>query len=244
MSRYRVFLVPFDSIGLKVVGKSYAASDDYETHTVVHELTHQMMHDWLEILPPWVVEGTAEYAGVLPLKVGKFRVSAAKTGLKDYLDFLRRRTTTGVPVPYPLEELFTITPQGWNDVLATNPQMSARLYFTSYLLVYYFMHLDGQGDGQLFVKYFRTVDEARRQVTAYEKAMEAFLKQPGVEVFPDGSFRYPAGMELPQKPEFMRSQEALAEYQKQTLQILLNGRTEAELMKDIRSAYMRLGIKL
>ena len=39
--------------------------------------------------------------------------------------------------------------------------MSHRLYFTSYLLVYYFMQLDGAGDSQRFVRYFREITEAR-----------------------------------------------------------------------------------
>lgn len=238
-----LFLVPFSSIGLKVVGKSYAKDDNFDTQTLVHELTHQMMHNWLALLPPWVIEGTAEYTGILPLKSGRFRVSAAKTGLKDYLDQLKR-SRGGVPDPYPLEELFTITPKKWFEALTTDPQMSGRLYFTSYLLVYYFMHLDGKGDRQLFIKYFREVDVVRKEVEAYELALAEFKKLPGVEVLPDGSYRWTGDLKAPQAPSVYTSAEALDEYQHRTLQILLNGRTEAELMKEIRAAYARLGIRL
>lgn len=242
MGREKVFLVPFESIGLKTVGKSYAKDDDFDTSTLVHELTHQMMHFWLRYLPQWVVEGTAEYTGMLPLKVGRFRVSAAKSGLKDHLDHLQK--TGGVPEPYPLEELFPITNERWNEILTSNREMSRRLYFTSYLLVYYFMHLDGEGDGQLFVRYFREVGKARKEVEDYFMAVDEFKKQPGVEVLPDGRYRGPADLKHPEPPAILESDAAQDEFQKRTLAILLNGRSEAELMKQIRAAYAKLGIRL
>jgi hypothetical protein len=239
-----LFMVPFESIGVKTVGKSYAKDDDFETHTMVHELTHQMMHSWLRLLPQWIVEGTAEYTGNLPLKTGKFRVSAAKTGLKDYLDYLKNDTRDGVPEPYPLEKLFPISNEEWNHILESDPRSSGRLYFTSYLLVYYFMHLDGKGDGQLFARYFREVGAVRSEAEKYRKELDEFLKLPGVEVRPDGSYRWPGNLKHPAKPAVVATPEALAEFQKKTLYILLDGRIETDLMKQIRSAYTKLGIRL
>lgn len=243
-SRDEMFMVPFESIGVKLVGKSFAKDENFETHTLVHELTHQMMHFWMDYLPQWVVEGTAEYTGTLPLRTGNFRVSAAKNGLKDYIEFLKKRTTAGVPEPYPLEKLFPITNEQWNEVLADNPRASHQLYFTSYLLVYYFMHLDSKGDGQLMARYFREVGSVRTGAEKFGKEMEEFKKQPGVTVHPDGSFTYRGNMKLPQPPAEIATPEAQAAFQKKTLQILLDGRSEAELMKQIRSAYTKLGIRL
>jgi hypothetical protein len=197
------FYVPFDNIGVKAVGKSYAKDDDFRYDTMVHELTHQMMHFWLGALPQWVVEGTAEYTSTLPLKTGKFRVSAAKNGLKDYTEFLKNRVVGGVPEPYPLEKLFRVTNREWAGILASDPTISRRLYFTSYLLVYYFMHMDGAGDGQRFVRYFREVGEMRKN-----------------------------------NPRLSEEDTAAA------LNILLDGRSEADLMKQIRSGYARVGIRL
>jgi hypothetical protein len=244
MSRTETFLVPFESIGVKLVGKSYAKDEDFDYSTMVHELTHQMMHYWLDLLPQWIVEGTAEYTSTLPLRTGKFRVSAAKNGLKDYTEFLKKRAVGGMPQPYPLEKLFSVTNEEWNEILAGDPSASRRLYFTSYLLVYYFMHLDGQGDGQRFVRYFREVGNARKSVEEYKSAMLAFFKQPGVERLPGGRFRYPDDVTPPSRPPEIATDEASEEFQKKTLQILLDGRSEADLMKQIRSAYARLGIRL
>jgi hypothetical protein len=236
-----LFMVPFESIGVKVLGKSYAKDDDFDYSTLVHELTHQMMHASLPLLPQWVIEGCAEYTSNLPLKTGRFRVSAAKNGLKDYLDFLKKRALHGVPEPYPLDQLFGVSNQQWNSILAQDPLSSRRLYFTSYLLVYYFMHLDGAGDGQRFARFFREVGEPRRVVQEWRKAMEEFKKQPGVEILADGGFRYPGNLTPPPRPAVLESPD---EDQRKLLALLLDDRSEAELMKQIRSAYAKLGIRL
>jgi hypothetical protein len=244
-SRNETFMVPFESIGVKVVGKSFAKDENFDYSTMVHELTHQMMHFWLDLLPQWMVEGTAEYTSTLPLHTGRFRLSAAKNGLKDYAEFLKKRSVGGMPEPYPLEQLFTISNSEWNEAMASDPRgATRRLYFTSYLLVYYFMHLDGKGDGQRIVRFFREVGQVRKQVEDYEKAMGEFLKQPGVTVHPDGSFTYRRNLKLPDKPAIIASPKAQDEFHKKTLEILLDGRSEAELMKQIRSAYAKLAIRL
>ncbi|MDQ3621693.1 MAG: hypothetical protein M3463_04275 [Verrucomicrobiota bacterium] len=230
-SRSEMFMIPFENIGVKVVGKSYAKDEDFDYGTMVHELTHQMMHFWLNSLPQWVVEGTAEYTSTLPLRNGKFRVSAAKGALKNYIDHLKKRIVGGVPDPYPLDQLFSVTNEQWSEILAQDPNASRRLYFTSYLLVYYFMHLDSKGEGQLFTRYFREVGETRKAIEEYRKALEEFKKQPGE-------------MKHPEPPAVLASRETRAEFQKKTLQILLDGRSEAELMKQIRAAYAKLAIRL
>lgn len=244
-SQSETFMVPFESIGVKVVGKSYAKDENFDYSTMVHELTHQMMHHWLNLLPQWMVEGTAEYTSILPMRTGKFRVSAAKNGLKDYAEFLKKRAVGGMPEPYPLEKLFTITNREWNEAMEADPRgATRRLYFTSYLLVYYFMHLDDKGDGQRIVRYFREVGEARKQMDGFKKEFAAFLKQPGVTRLADGRISYPNDVKPPERPAMLTSPEAQEEFQKKTLQILLDGRTEAELMKQIRSAYAKLAIRL
>ena len=237
-----IFVVPFESLGITQLGKSFAKSPDYRSDTLVHELTHQMMHSTLPLLPAWVVEGTAEYTNILPLRFGIFRLSSAKTGLRDYLKSLKSRG--GIPEPYPIEKLFGISPREWSDTLARNPAEARRMYFTSYLLVYYFMHLDGGGDGALFVKYMRAIGKTRRLVEDYRKALADFKKLPGVENLPNGRFRYPNSLTPPQEPEVLSSPEKREAFDKSTLGILLDGRSTAELMKQIRSAYRQVGITL
>ncbi len=238
------FYVPFESIGIKESGKSFTKDDDFDAGTLVHELTHQMMHFWLNALPQWIVEGTAEYTSNLPLKTGKFRVSSAKTGLKDYLDFLKRRVVGGVPTPFPLEKLFTISNEEWGATLAADPMTSRRAYFTSYLLVYYFMHMDGKGDGQRFIHYFREVGEVKYAMEKYRSAVEEFRKNPAVKDLGDGRYSWPSTLKHPAKPADIDTPEAQKAFQTKTLNILLDGRTVDQLLKEIRTAYKKLGITL
>jgi hypothetical protein len=243
-SRKEMFLVPFESIGVKPLGTSFVKSEDFDSSTMVHELTHQMMHFWLDFLPVWVAEGTAEYTSALPLHAGRFRVAGAKTGLKNYLDDLKKRSASGVPEPYPLEKLLNVTNDQWMQTLSQDPTSSHRMYLTSYLLVYYFMHLDGKGDAQRFLRYFREVQGQRKEMEDYRKAMEEFFQKPGVQLKADGSYTYRSDIPHPPKPAFIDSPSAQAASQKKMLAILLDERSEDELMKQIRSAYRQLGIKL
>ncbi len=238
----KLFVVPFESLGIERLGKSFTKSSDYRSDTLVHELTHQMMHPWLEILPQWVIEGTAEYTNAIPLRLGTFKVSSARNGLKDYVASLKARG--GVPEPFPLEKLFGISGKEWSETLARDPKESRRMYFTAYLLVNYFMHMDGKGDGARFVKYMRAVGGALEQVGKFESELAAFKKLPGVEVLPDGRYRWSGSLTPPRAPEILASPEKRAEFEKSTLDVLLNGRTTAELMDQIRTAYRRAGIKL
>ncbi len=241
-SSRKLFIVPFESLGIERLGKSFTKASDYRSDTLVHELTHQMMHAWLDLLPQWVIEGTAEYTNAIPLRVGVFKVSSARNGLKDYVAALK--THDGLPEPFPIEKLFGISGREWSDTLARNPKESHRMYFTAYLLVNYFMHMDGKGDGALFVKYMRSVGKGLKEVEAFQNELEAFKKLPGVEVLPDGRYRWTGSLTPPHEPEILSSPAKRAEFEKSTLDILLNGRTTSELMDQIRSAYRRVGIKL
>ena len=238
----QLFIIPFESLGIRPMGKSYTKSTDYNSDTLVHELTHQMMNAWLPILPQWVVEGTAEYTNILPLRLGVFRVSTAKTGLRDYIDSLKQHGT--VPEPYPLGKLFWMSNEEWNAILAANPAESQSLYFTSYLLVYFFMHLDGSGDGAPFINYLNTVRTEKNKIESYYSQVEAFKKQPGVESLPNGRYRWPAGMQHPEIPKILESEATRNEFEKASLETLLTGRTNEELMDQIRSAYRKLGVRL
>lgn len=243
-SKDECFYVPFESIGIKESGKSYTKDEDFDSSTLVHELTHQMMHFWLYVLPQWIVEGTAEYTSNLPLKTGKFRVSSAKTGLKEYLDYLKRRVVGGVPQPYPLEKLFAISNEEWAATLAADPATSRRAYFTSYLLVYYFMHMDGKGDGQRFIRYFREVAEMKYALEKYRSSVEEFRKNPAVKDLGGGRYSWPSNLKHPDKPADIDSPEAQKEFQTKMMKLLLDGRSVEQLLKEIRSAYRKLGISL
>lgn len=67
MGKDKVSLAPLDLMGVQPgpTGWRKGSQADYDPSTMVHELTHMLTHDMLDILPLWVNEGYAEYP--LPL---------------------------------------------------------------------------------------------------------------------------------------------------------------------------------
>ena len=248
-SHQRRLMVPFESMGISAAGREYRMDETFDTHILVHELTHQMMHFWLGLLPQWVVEGVAEYAGRLPFRGGKFRVSEAEAGLKEYVAFRKKRVVGGVPEPYPLDKLFSMTSEEWKEMMASDNSQTQRLYMTSYLLVFYFMHFDGRGDGERFVRYMHASSAPCRQMEAYERELASYNDRVRGN-WPEGRARDGDDREggdreappaMPRQLFFGAAREQILQ---ENLQLLLDGRTEAQLMEEVRAAYLRLGVTL
>jgi hypothetical protein len=236
-------------MGIAAAGREYRMDETFDTHILVHELTHQMMHFWLGLLPQWVVEGAAEYAGRLPFRGGKFRVSEAEAGLKAYVAFRKKRVVGGVPEPYPLDKLFSMTSEEWKEMMASDNSQTQRLYMTSYLLVFYFMHFDGRGDGERFVRYMHASSAPCRQMEAYERDLASYNDRVRGK-WPEGRAREGGDRDgggreeppaMPRELFFGASREQILQ---ENLQLLLDGRTEAQLLEEVRSAYLRLGVTL
>ena len=51
MSGDKTFRIPFESLGIKRLGESYTRDVDFSNDTLVHEITHQLMHDYLPFCP-------------------------------------------------------------------------------------------------------------------------------------------------------------------------------------------------
>ena len=220
-----IFKIPFPSLGLERRGKTWFKNENYRNDTLVHEITHQMMHDYLAFLPKWVIEGTAEYTEMLPYNAGTFRILSHKTGIKDHVS----ATTGGTPVRLgSIGAHLTMNREQW-DARATSPQAMRDLYFHSVLLVYFFNHLDGDARGTRFIQFF---DAVHTEV----EALRAFFANPAVKRFPGGRFSYPTNLTPPDLNP------ATAPFKH--LNQLLAGRTHAQLAQEIVEAYRSIGIKV
>ena len=83
-----------------------------------------------------------------------------------------------------------------------------RLYRTAHLIIYYFIHIEGEAG---VAKIRRFIEENRRHLARYEayesahadyvKAMDAFFRLPGVKRLDDGRFEYPSNLTPPAAPE-------------------------------------------
>lgn len=252
----RVFRVPFESLGLKETNRGWTKDENYGTRTLVHELTHMLHHDILPLLPMWVAEGMAEYTESIPFRSSTFWVDSIHDGVKAY----NKGKDTGRPPPlYSLSETMTLTAGEWRTggrsrggggLVIVNYDPQQALYHSGLLLVYYFMHLEGDGKGTRFLKF---LEAARQDVPAwrvyeqafanYRKQMDLFMKQPGVKELGAGRFSYPAGMTPPAAPRAPFGGE-MSQLPFRHMDILLNGKTAAQVGQEAEAALKKAGLEL
>jgi hypothetical protein len=229
MSGDKIFRVPFPSIGLKLLGKTYAKDADYDGGTLIHEITHQVMDDYLTFLPVWVIEGTAEYTEMLPYNAGKFRADAHKTSIRDHIKEMEKR---GYAADIGnLETHMTMNRATWSGIADTSNKKMGELYFRSVLVVYFFCHLDGEkgAEGRRFMKFMDAV-------YGETEALRIFFKDPRVKRFPDGRFSYPTSF----PPPDMKGETAPFKH----LDLLLDGRGYSQIAQEIAEAYKTIGVKV
>jgi hypothetical protein len=230
-SRDRIFRVPFPSLGLVMRGKTWFKDESFRNDTIVHEITHQMMHDFLPFLPIWVIEGTAEYTEMLPYNAGRFLSGSHERGVKDYI---KQAQEAGLNLSDlgDIKAHMAMTREDWGKrsggEMGGGNREQRRLYFSSLILVYFFSHLDGDGKGINFLKYMDKIAEAR-------DAWAAFLKNPAVTVKPNGSYTY-SNISPP-------SQSRDEGYGIANLDLLINGRSAEQLQKDITDSFKKIGVR-
>jgi hypothetical protein len=233
MTGDKIFKVPFPSIGLKLLGKTYAKDADYDGGTLIHEITHQLMHDYLPFLPVWVIEGTAEYTEMIPYNAGTFRADSHKSGLRDHIqEMLKRGYSASIG---NLEAHMTMNRGQWSGIAESSNRAMGELYFRSVLIVYFFCHLDGQNSpkkppqGLRFMKFLDAVH-------AETEALRTFFKDPRVKRGTDGSFTYPTSFPPPDmKPETGPFKH---------LKLLLDDRSYSQIAQEIVEGYKSIGLKV
>ena len=163
-------LVPYESVGAVRRGSQLSLRKTSDTSTLVHEITHQVMHDWLNITPMWLVEGMAEYMAAVPYFNGKFAFRSAGRGLEERL---KEKYRTGTPTIIHPSWLFHASPAEWRGTLEE--------YMSSMVLVYYFIHLDRKGQGEAMAAYLRMLRDAQSDtehfIAEYNQAVSEFEKK-------------------------------------------------------------------
>ncbi len=249
MTGEKIFKIPFESLGIKHLGNSYTKDDNYSSDTLVHEITHQMMHDYLPYLPQWAVEGCAEYTEMLPFKAGRFAVARHKEGLKDYLERWRKRGKE--PRLPDVAQLFHMTRPAWDQQAQKSSERMGELYQQSALLVYFFNHLDGDGTGTAWAKFMEATrgemlqwQDYERHFKAYRLALDEFFKLPGVKKLENDRFSYPSNLTPPRPPEPPDGKDRDDQTPLKHLDVLLRERGELELQRDIAAKFKAISVKL
>ncbi len=222
-----IFKIPFPSLGMEKRGQTYYKDDSYSNGTLVHEITHQLMDEYLTFLPTWIIEGTAEYTEMLPYKAGIFRSDSHKNGLKEDVG-LWAENEGFRPDIGNLEAHMTMTRDQW-DAACSTPQKMRDMYHRSQLLVYYFCHLDGDGKGTRFIQYMEAVH-------GEVSALRSFFADPRVKRLEGGRFTYPREI----KPPDMDGDSAPFKH----LGILTAERPYAKIAAEIIEGYKSIGLKV
>ncbi|GEM_PF-1171023 len=151
-------IIPFESLGIVKKGTNWVFDGKRRYFgTLVHELTHHATSHWRG-MPPWFEEGLADYMQAMPYRSGRFLFtspgSAVAASIRNY-----EETTVGSGVipdgnllmVHP-RDLFLLDRPTWNQTMQ-NEVAAARNYASSAVLVYFFMHEDGRGDGAHFIQW-------------------------------------------------------------------------------------------
>lgn len=297
----RIFRIPFDQVGLVGKGNDWFLKGSINNNVISHEVTHQMMHEYLDFMPVWLVEGTADYVANLPYNSGRFNLTAALDGLQRmrakegavtqerrgnmlYTRTTRRPNWVGVPellkfttsieTANPIDSTAYLPPKpstgggptftgtGIGVQIMPNTDQLGDRYYSSHMLAYFFMHMDGDGTGlrlkkffdaiheerKMWPTYWQAVDEFNAQLalarTKYEAEWAAFKKMPGVRETADGGVIYPSTLTAPTMPD-MRCPEPPGKTDPRKvcvkyLKLLLDGRTPEQLDAEVKAAFLKV----
>ena len=157
---------------------------------LIHEITHQVMHNSLSILPYWLSDGLAEYMSIVPMKDGAFHFSRSEVEarLKTVLKERYRQNSDALEIMHPSDLMDSLTGKTWgNDVDG---------HVSALLTVFYLIHLqnpDAEGKSvaagirtlraiddkaaQLIAEYNAAVEEAGPAIKKYQADLERFRKE-------------------------------------------------------------------
>lgn len=150
---FAALMLPLASLGVRMVGSRVSIdyqAEDYET--LVHEITHQMMNHWLDRLPVWFTEGSAEYVALAEYGNGRISFLRQETRLRNRLS----RYTGGRFPMLPLRALLAMDHATWTAALGSGGAWQN--YASALALTYFFYHLDGDGKGTAMIEFLRAVE--------------------------------------------------------------------------------------
>ncbi|MFD2159379.1 hypothetical protein ACFSW8_10750 [Rubritalea tangerina] len=164
-----IIMVPCQSLGLVRRGSSWALDYDKTNKTLPHEITHQLTDR--EYYAPgargWFSEGFAEYIAATPYRSGKFTANKAESSIEQYVTNFSKKDgrgrNLGTEINAPDLKKFMMMSYG---EFTANGNFN---YGLGALLVTYFNHYDGEGDGENLKNFLRALKAGKKG----EEALEA-----------------------------------------------------------------------
>lgn len=155
-------MIPFESLGLNRAGA--VEREDIDTHSLVHELTHQQF--LLNGLPIWANEGWAEYVGYVPY-VGEDL--DFDRGFSLILHAAKKRVPHGaLNFDFTLQEFLTMPQTTMYGYMAQRKDT----YMLSVMTVAFFVHLDGKRGIDAMKDYMQALLDGE----SHDEAAEVLIK--------------------------------------------------------------------
>jgi hypothetical protein len=161
MSGKGAVMVPLTSLGVRPVGSGYMLDRAKSSKTLPHELTHQLTpHAYFKPgAVGWFTEGIAEYVAVTPYRSGAFSVRGNHSDIVAYATGYGTKNSGGRALgkDIRLPDLKTFLFQDYSNFLQ-QPQLN---YGGSLLVAYYFLQMDGEGDGKRIKAFLKTLRDGK-----------------------------------------------------------------------------------
>ena len=165
-------MVPLTSLGVRPVGSGYMLDREKSNKTLPHELTHQLTpHSYFEIgSMGWFTEGIAEYVAVTPYRSGAFSVRGNHDDIVAYTTGYGTKNSGGRALgkDIQLPDLKSFMLQDYAHFL-DNTQIN---YGGSLLITYYFLQMDGAGDGKRIKTFLKGLREGKTGEIALEPLLD------------------------------------------------------------------------
>ena len=187
MSGEGVLLVPFESLGIEQFNGKNTKGYDYKATVLIHEMVHQITAEMITLMPKWVAEGLAEYAGNIHYRNGVFylgqreRLLALHQHLEMYDKLTREQdarvlasptakqpATSSAKQPARLPESWIMKPSellkktdaDWSTTKGGRAGYIQlhRMYLSSMFLMHYFLHLADNGEARRIRLYFEEIN--------------------------------------------------------------------------------------
>ena len=184
----RELLVPYSSLGARKLGSRLTLRKSSDTTTLIHEIVHQVMHDWLPLLPTWFAEGMSEYVAAIPYQNGRFEFFNSERGLLERLAVqygVNEGQVRGMRRP---SEIMRV--ERFNRLISGEAEQESGVpagmalntwggtieeYRDSMLLLYFFVHLDErERPGAPLGGYLQLVDDAMEMTKHLEDEVEKY----------------------------------------------------------------------
>lgn len=146
--------VPLTSLGVEYTGARVIVDHKKRSDTLTHEIAHQMTGRWLFLTPVWFKEGLAETVSTQRYDSGRFNLTNMDRAVKE--DVTRRSGSDRRFTMVNLDRLMNMSSAEWAAGLGS-PGGASMNYPSANVLFYYFLRIEGEGNGANLVNYLKAI---------------------------------------------------------------------------------------